>query len=146
MSLEQRHTYHKAESLDSYQTQTTMQRTLISLLLLLSSASLTHARFLSLGPRIGVHVPQHRKTPVPNITELTSLLLKDQWSRHIGAFIRFKLFAFYIQPEILLTHSSAKFHKNNKVLKFHSTQLDLPAMKKKDYRRIWPIRNVIKRK
>jgi len=46
----------------------------------------------------------------------------------VGIFDCFDLFAFYIQPEVLLTTHSAKFGKNNKVFKLGFTQLSIPAM------------------
>ena len=106
-----------------------MKKTLIALLCFLLSASLTHASFLNLCPRIGVHISQYKESFVIKNTEPTNLLLKDQWGYHVGAFTRFNLSLFYIQPEILVTNSGAKFsNKNNKELKYSFTKLDIPAM------------------
>lgn len=105
-----------------------MKRVIIALLCFTISTSWAHANIFSIGPRIGLSVSQVKVNPPEGSTAHETLQLKDGWGYHLGIFTRFDLFAVYIQPEVLITGSGAKFSQGNKEFKLSFNKLDVPAM------------------
>ena len=104
-----------------------MKKIVILHLYIVFSFGIAHANIFSMGPRVGLNFSPdkvnlaHEKKPAP-------LQLDDHWSCHAGVFARLSLFAFYAQPEILLTISGAQVSQNNQIIQLNFTQLSIPAM------------------
>ena len=105
-----------------------MKKITTILLCFFITTNLTHARFLSVGPRIGVCISQIKVNPVQDNIVLKALQQKDDQGYHIGFFTRFELFAWYFQHEVLLTGLGTKYKENNKTINLWLTKLDIPAM------------------
>jgi hypothetical protein len=92
------------------------------------TTNLTHARFLSVGPRIGAYVSQIKVDSVQNNIVLKALQQKNHWGYHIGIFTRLELLAWYFQNEVLLTNLGIQYKEDNKTVNLWLTKLDIPVM------------------
>ena len=105
-----------------------MQKALVVTICFLLSANLTHAGLFSWGPRWGVHIPQHQDNSRVNDTKPVNLLVESCWCYHMGAFARFNLLVFYVQPEIISTSTGIQLSDRNQTSTFRLTKLNMPAM------------------
>ena len=106
-----------------------MKRIITLLLCFVTSTHLAHANIFHIGPRIGVGISQVVVKQAKDSEDLSKLQIKDYWGcYHLGVFTRFDFLSIYVQPELLLSGSGAKFTKGNEEFQLSFNKLDLPAM------------------
>ena len=106
-----------------------MKRAILLLLDFFVSISMAHANLFSIGLRVGGGASQIKVGQV--LKEGTSNLnLKKDLGYHLGAFSRLCFPPFYIQPELLISGSGAKFTKENssKEAQIRFTKVDFPII------------------
>ncbi|XWN35133.1 MAG: porin family protein [Roseivirga sp.] len=105
-----------------------MKKVTITLLCFMMATHFVQAKVFSIGPRAGVSLSQ---LAVDEAAKTQSrLTFKDHWGYHVGGFARLTVSVFYLQPEILITGSGAKFSRagEDKELKLSFTKLDIPVL------------------
>ena len=102
-----------------------MRKHVILLLCFVAYSSLTRAKTLDLGPRLGISYNslKIRKNREAFITD-------NKFGYQIGGFARIKLLSFYAQPELLVTGSSVGVKRSidAKDITLSFTKLDAPIM------------------